>query len=439
VTRTSKSTYEPNLMFRKPLTIFASFPNGSLTDHLSSGDGLIAYQIIRQLANRGHIVHVATPKAELQNPVPEGVTLHEMRRQSGLPRPGVFEYMKWTRRVLRDVRRSVHVDLVHELNPVYSLCSLAFEDSGLPVVLGPHFSRWPNELNRETNKMRVLREQAKNALKDLCISRQHRSASAVLLSTPAALNNVVDPEQLKGKLFILPPGVDAEEFTPAPQVEVKYPTILFLARVVAEKGIYSLLEAFSQLLTTIPEARLMIAGDGPDLPAVRERVAQSSWKHHVEFHGRIPHANVPAMMHRCTVYCLPSHGEPFGMTAIEAMACGKPLVVTNAGGLAYMVSHEGGRRVEVGDSSALAEALGELVADPDLCARMGKHNRRLVEKIYSWPHVTSSLEQIYAQVLHGHALENPDLVTDKIIRSYRTLLNAPAGGGDDFANAEAAR
>ena len=425
-------------MIRRPLTIFASFPNGSLTDHLSSGDGLIAYQIMRQLANAGHTVHVATPKAELQNPVPEGVTLHEMRQQSGLPRAGVFEYMKWTRRVLREVRRSVHVDLIHELNPVYSLCSLAFKGSGLPVVLGPHFSRWPRELGGDVNRMRVLRENVRGALKDLCMSLQHRSASAVLLSTPAALNNVGDPEPLKGRLFIVPPGVDAEEFSPAPQVEVKCPTILFLARVVAEKGIYSLLEAFSQVVTSIPEARLIIAGDGPDLPAVRERVAQSSWKHSVEIHGRIHHANVPAMMRRCTVYCLPSHGEPFGMTTLEAMGCGKPLVVTNAGGLAYIVSNEGGRRVEVGDSRALAEALRELLADPDLCTRIGEHNRRVVEKTYAWPHVASKLEHIYEQVLHGHTRENPDVVTDQIIRSYRTLLDVPAAGGSGLGNVEAA-
>jgi L-malate glycosyltransferase len=425
-------------MMRRPLTIFASFPTEPLTDHLPNGDGLVAYQIVRQLSRRGHTVHVATPRADLQDPVPHGVTVHEMRGQFGLPRPGVFQYMNWTRRVLRNIRRSIRVDLIHELNPVFSLCSLAFEDSGLPVVLGPHSSRWPMGDNRGVSTVWALRTRAKIAVKDVCLGRQHRSASAVLLSTPAALNNIGDPEQLKGKLFVLPPGVDAEEFSPAPQIEVEHPTVLFLANVVARKGIYSLLEAFSLLVASIPDARLIIAGDGPDLPAVLERVAKSSWRHCVEFRGRIHHANVPAMMHRSTVYCLPSHGEPFGMTAIEAMACGKPLVVTNAGGLAYLVSREGGRRVAVGDSRALAEALRELLTDRGLCARMGEHNRRVVEKTYAWPAVASRLEQIYEQVLHGHTCDNPDLVTDDIIRSYRTLLNVPAGPVGVPANAEAA-
>jgi glycosyltransferase involved in cell wall biosynthesis len=183
---------------------------------------------------------------------------------------------------------------------------------------------------------------------------------------------------------------------------------------------------------------LIIAGDGPDLPTVRERVAQSAWKHRVEFHGRVRHANVPAIMHRCSIYCLPSHGEPFGMTAIEAMACGKPLVVTDAGGLSYMVSPEGGRRVAVDNPSALAEALRELLLNPDLCAHMGEYNRRVVEKTYAWPAVTSRLVRIYEQVLRGHPRHSPDLVTDEIIRSYHEMRNVAAGRSGALADAEAA-
>src|SRR5437660_1426438 len=118
-------------MMRRPLTIFASFPTVPLTDHLPNGDGLVAYQIVRQLSQRGHRIHVATPRAELQHSAPDGVVVHEMRGQTESARPGVFQYMNWTRRVLLDVRKSVPVDLIHELNPVFSLCSLAFESAGL--------------------------------------------------------------------------------------------------------------------------------------------------------------------------------------------------------------------------------------------------------------------------------------------------------------------
>ena len=81
-------------------------------------------------------------------------------------------------------------------------------------------------------------------------------------------------------------------------------------------------------------------------------------------------------MQSCDVYCLPSFGEPFGMTALEAMACARPVVATDAGGLRHLVAERGGRKVPPGDADALAAALREVLADPELRRAMGEHNRR---------------------------------------------------------------
>jgi glycosyltransferase involved in cell wall biosynthesis len=263
-------------------------------------------------------------------------------------------------------------------------------------------------------------------LKDLLVNLQHRCANAVLLSTIAALNNVGSPEDLAGKLFVLPPGIDTDEFVQTADIVMEHPTILFLANVSPRKGIYSLLKAFGRLTARMPSVRLTIAGDGPDLSAVKELVEASSFQDRVAFIGRVEHADVPNLMRRCSIYCLPSHGEPFGMTAIEAMASGKPLVVTRAGGLAHIVSDEGGRLVEVGNSVALANALEELLARPELLREMGEHNRLEAERTYAWPVVAARLERIYHQVVDGHTAQNPDLVTDQDIRSYRRLLRNPS-------------
>jgi glycosyltransferase involved in cell wall biosynthesis len=104
-------------------------------------------------------------------------------------------------------------------------------------------------------------------------------------------------------------------------------------------------------------------------------------------------------MQACAVYCLPSYGEPFGMSALEAMACGKPIVATDAGGLRHLVVDQGGRRVPPGDANALATALREILATPELRREMGKHNRRLIEERYAWPHVIGRLEDIYREAM----------------------------------------
>ncbi len=83
------------------------------------------------------------------------------------------------------------------------------------------------------------------------------------------------------------------------------------------------------------------------------------------------------------------------MTAVEAMSCGKPLVVTDAGGLGCLVDDQGGLRVPVGDPERLADALCTLIADPARRKAMGEHNRRRVLETMTWDRVIDRLEEIY--------------------------------------------
>lgn len=409
-------------MKQRTLNLFISFPTKPLTDWLPNGDGLIAYQIIVELARRGHTLHVVSPYADLKGPLPPRVTVYQMSDRPNAPRPGVLAYMLWTRRILNRVHKHTRIDLIHELNPVFFLRSLAFVRSGIPVALGPHSSRWPlGESEGGGLKLQIRRFIARK-LKDVFVRQQHLRASAILLSTRAALNNVVEPERILDRLFILPPGIDEQIFSPAPDAADPEPTVLYLANVVARKGIFSLLDAFESLSKDLPAARLIVGGDGPDLAAAKTRVQASPCHDKVQFVGRVQRADIPALMRRCTVYCLPSNGEPFGMTAIEAMACGKPLVVTDAGGLGYMVSNQGGRRVPVNDSASLAAALLELILDPELCAQMGRFNRLEVEQHYAWSVVASRLEKIYRQVLGDDSCANQDRLNRSDLLEYRSRL-----------------
>jgi glycosyltransferase involved in cell wall biosynthesis len=111
-----------------------------------------------------------------------------------------------------------------------------------------------------------------------------------------------------------------------------------------------------------------------------------------------------ATMQASAVYCLPSSDqEPFGMTALEAMACAKPVVASDTGGLGFLVPDNGGRKVPPGDAGALAEALHELLADGGLREAMGEHNRRTVEERYAWPRVVDRLEDAYREAMERAA------------------------------------
>jgi glycosyltransferase involved in cell wall biosynthesis len=413
-------------MSKRPLTIFVSFPTTPLTDWLPNGDGLVALHFIKGLAERGHRLHVATPVADLHEPLPPQVTIHQMGSHAHRPRLHALEYMLWTRRTLDRIRATTHIDVIHELNPVFSLLSLAFVGSGLPVVLGPHSSRWPGDADGTPSLLKRARRGLVSLLKDVCVRQQHSYAKAILLSTPAALNNVTQPERRMDRLFILPPGIDPAAFSVGHISAPEAPTVLFLANVIVRKGIGSLMDAYEILAARSPEVRLLIAGGGSALAEVQERIASSPYRDRMQCLGRVDRADVPSLLRQSTVYCLPSHGEPFGMTALEAMACGKPLVVTGAGGLAYIVSEQGGRRVPVKDPAALANALQELLSNPALCREMGEYNRSQIETHYAWPRVTTRLEHIYEQVLGIATRTDADRITPAQIAQYRRQSSSNA-------------
>jgi glycosyltransferase involved in cell wall biosynthesis len=178
-------------------------------------------------------------------------------------------------------------------------------------------------------------------------------------------------------------------------------TILFLANVVRRKGIFDLLRAFERVAERCPQAHLTIAGGGPELAEAQSFAAAMRGRSQLRFAGSQTRAGVVALLQSTDIYCLPSHGEPYGLSAVEAMSCGKPLVVTDAGGLGCMVDDHGGLRVPVANPERLADALCTLIKNPARRKAMGEHNRRRVLETMTWDRVIDRLEGIYASTIEG--------------------------------------
>ncbi len=223
----------------------------------------------------------------------------------------------------------------------------------------------------------------------------------LILSTPAAVSALCEPECNGRRARILPYGVDILRFAPAAEgTQSNSPSVLFLANLYANKGIHTLLEAFEKVAHAVPQCHLDIAGDGPEVERVCQRIATMASRDRIRMLGTVSGDRVAELMRSCAVYCLPSYGEPFGLTALEAMASGKPVVATNASGLGQIVDAPcGGRKVPVGDVNALAKALTEILTSPSLRDSMGRHNRQLAVERYDWERVIDRLEVIYESAL----------------------------------------
>ena len=408
-----------------PLNIFVPHCSDLLTDHLPHGDGLIAHGFITNLARRGHRLHVAARRVELREPLHQNITLHEIPvAATGL----VFsrlEYMIRVRALLNKLKKCHRFDLVHQLNPVFTGISLSLVRSDLPLVLGTYVARWPDDPDSLTSRQgwsgRLL-----GLGRSLISLLQQRQADVLLLTTPAACNRLPQVQDVCERIQFLPHGIDSEFFSPAPdwhsseslQADQQHLSILFFANVVERKGIFTLLEALPALAEEFPNLVLRIAGGGPSLSEVKRRAAALPCSGKIKFLGRKERSEAPALYRNASVYCLPSFGEPYATTVLEAMSCAKPVVVTDAGGLAHMVHDCGGKKVPVGDPAALADALRVLLRDPSRRLAMGRYNRELVESSMTWEHVTRRLEEIYSELLkrtaiarsHGQGRDNVPLL-----------------------------
>jgi glycosyltransferase involved in cell wall biosynthesis len=371
-------------------SIFVAHPSALLTDHRPHGDGLVAHGFIRGLAERGHTLHVAAQRVELREVLPPNVHLHVLgtgRLAEPLSR---LEYMRKLRALYAQLKRTAELDLIHQLNPVDAGLTLALADAKEPVILGPYVPAWPDW---SAPGSRALGTRLLDRVNAAVRGAQQRKATTVLLSTPAAETKL---RARRGHLRaqVLSAGIDERVWSPGLDGPERQ-QILFLANLETRKGVFTLLTAFAQLATELPAAQLLLAGDGSQAAAIRRTVEQSPALRRVELLGNVPRDRVPEVMRGCSVYCLPALGEPFGMTALEAMACAKPVVVTEAGGLQYLVDDHGGRRVPVNEPAALAGALQEILTSPELQRQMGAHNRAVIEQRYTWTRVLGRLEAVY--------------------------------------------
>lgn len=157
------------------------------------------------------------------------------------------------------------------------------------------------------------------------------------------------------------------------------PTVAFAGRLVEQKGVAVLLWAFAEVVTHVPEARLLIAGDGPERVSLQRLITDLGLSANVLWLGHLPRAEVERHFAVAWVQVVPSQfAEAFGLVAAEAMMRGTAVVASTSDGLTEIVQDgQTGFLVPPGDAEALAEALLHLLGDRELAERMGRVGREV--------------------------------------------------------------
>ncbi|GBQ28362.1 glycosyltransferase [Acetobacter estunensis NRIC 0472] len=199
-------------------------------------------------------------------------------------------------------------------------------------------------------------------------------------------------------------GIDVRRFQPSePAPGKRSRTILFVGRLVEKKGASILLEAFARVRNAVPDARLIIAGDGPQRAALERKAANVT---DVTFAGAVSRDAVQTFMKEARVFCLPSitaeNGDMEGLPLVllEAQASGVPVVTSASGGTTEgMIDGETGFAFAEHDIDALTRHLITLLTDDELATRFGANARVYIEQNHDIHTCTQRLEAVYDQAL----------------------------------------
>lgn len=248
-----------------------------------------------------------------------------------------------------------------------------------------------------------------------------RDAAKVIALTKIEVGQYQEMGLPDDKIVVLPNGIDLAEFEHLPpkgQFREKYnidnstKIILYLGRLHQIKGIDLLVKAFCKLREDFKNVRLVITGpDDGFLGTLEEMVRELAIEEKVLFTGPLHGEARLAAYVDTEVYVLPSFYEIFGITVLEAMACGTPVIVTDRCGLAEEVDKQAGLVVPY-DEKILSQALAEILGDELMRLEFGTKGRALVREKFNWEKITERVEQIYEQVLNEQKNIKPDNSAD---------------------------
>jgi D-inositol-3-phosphate glycosyltransferase len=356
--------------------------------------------ILHDLGYGNRVVHmpagpeVPLPKDELEKYIPEFVQ-------------GIVDFAQ---------TKSIHYDLVHTHYWMSGIAGLELKERwGTPVVHMYHtlgvmknrVAQSPGEVEgdyRVRGERRILKE-----------------ADRVVAATPAELAQLQWLYQANTeRIVVIPPGVDVSRFYPIPDDEAKefvgipseHRMVLFVGRIEPLKGLDVLIEAMGRFCqhSHIEQKKLDLAiiGGEPEvspevmtveMARLKELREKYGVKDMVTFLGKRAQDTLPYYYSAAETVVVPSHYESFGMVALEAMACGTPVVASQVGGLAFLVK-DGitGYTVPVGDPEALCCRLKSLMSDPDLRTQMGQQAAEFARG-YAWEKIAAQIVGLYKDVL----------------------------------------
>ncbi len=238
----------------------------------------------------------------------------------------------------------------------------------------------------------------------------YRAADVVLVNCEAVRRILVERDRLHpSRIGIIYGGVDTAKFpfrngSGARSRDAQGPVVGCVGRLHPDKGQVVLARAARRIVESLPGARIVMAGEGPQRAELERAVAESGVADHVSLLG--DRRDIPAVLAGMDLLVLPSLNEGFANAALEGMSTGLPVVVSDAGGNPEVID-EGrtGLVVPRGNPEALATAVVKICSDREQARRMGEAGRERVMAIFGVNHLVTRHEQLYEDLTSGGPLQ----------------------------------
>ena len=311
--------------------------------------------------------------------------------------------------------KDLQYDLIHSHYWMSGLAAAALSDDwDVPIV---HMFHTLGEMKNRIARSEAEREGPYRVQGEKQVLAR---ADRIIAATPAEQTQLQFLYKAnRRKITIIPPGVDTSHFYPIPTDEAREyigvdpdrKLVLFVGRIEPLKGLDTLIKAMScQRTVSLGDVSLMIIGGDPhvssqemsaEMTRIQQLCDELSTGRMVAFLGKRAQETLPYYYSAADVLVMPSHYESFGMVALEAMACGTPVIASQVGGLAFLVKDgETGYHVPDQDPEALCEKLLILLGDPHPRETMGLCAAEYA-KDYAWASVAAQMIEVYKNLVRG--------------------------------------
>ncbi|HEY6975801.1 MAG TPA: glycosyltransferase family 1 protein [Chitinophagaceae bacterium] len=395
-----------------PLAILGGVDNG--------GQNVYVAELSEQLVQKGYAVDIYTRKdnRDLEETVkwkPHIRVIHiEAGPQEYIPKERLLGYMDvFTANMLHYIQR-------HQIN--YALIHAHFFMSALVAANLKKYLQIPYVVTfHALGLVRKIYQKEKDAFPPERINIEKRvvaDANQIIAECPQDREDLIthygaDP----AKITIIPCGFNPKEFYPmdkqkarlALNLDLKEKIILQLGRMVPRKGVDNVIHAVAKLKEFNSSVRLVIVGGEADTPdpdltpeinRLQQIAVQENVFDKVVFTGRRKRDVLKYYYAASDIFVSTPWYEPFGITPLEAMACGIPVIGANVGGIKYSVAdNESGFLVPPRDPCALAERITQLLSDEALYHAMQKNAIKRVNKFFTWSKVADKFDHLYEKVL----------------------------------------